>query len=149
MAKRQKYTDKEIIKAIRGGGKDADGNPLKGSGGIISTIARRLGADWHTVKIAINTRPKIGQAYRDECEAVKDAAESVLIKNISEGNAEDAKWYLSRKGRDRGYGTTIKVQDIDYTIFNLDELERIANGEEESAVYADAIKRITAGTGES
>jgi hypothetical protein len=36
------------------------------------------------------------------------------------------------------------TKEIDYTIFDIDELTRITNGESETAVYADALKRIAA-----
>lgn len=146
-----KYSDKDIIRAIKGGytakGKDGKLVDVKSSGGIISTIAARLGCDWHTVKIAIQQRSKVAQAYYDECESVKDAAESVVLENIQQKNSEDAKWYLMRKARDRGYGTTVALKEIDYSIFTLEELERISKGESEEAVHADAIKRITASAG--
>ena len=51
-------------------------------------------------------------------------AESVLLKNIKDGDSADAKWYLSRKGKSRGYversevtgaeGEAIPISFVDY-----------------------------------
>jgi len=69
---------------------------IGGSGGIIDTIAKRVGCGWHTARKYIDTDADIKQAYNDECETVADNAESVLIKSIRDGSVKDAKWYLSR-----------------------------------------------------
>jgi hypothetical protein len=88
---KKQYTAAQIIQAI------------PGSGGIISTISRKLGCSWDTVNRAIADYPTVKAAYDDECEKVLDMAESVLLKNIEAGDSADAKWYLSRKGKRRGY----------------------------------------------
>jgi hypothetical protein len=69
---------------------------IPGSGGIIATIAKRVECDWTTAKIWITEKPTVAQAYADECEAVSDMAESVLLKRIQEGDDATAKWWLSR-----------------------------------------------------
>lgn len=85
------------------------------SGGIITTIAERVGCAWNTAYKYIHEYATIKAAYDDECERVTDMAESVLIHNIrlaakkqreKEGgpvDSADAKWYLTRKGKSRGY----------------------------------------------
>ncbi len=85
------YRAEQFIKAI------------PGSGGIVTTIAQRVDCDWHTAKKYIDTMPTVQQAYMDECEVVLDRAESVLITSINEGDSSDAKWYLTKKGKHRGY----------------------------------------------
>lgn len=88
-------------------------NAIPGTGGIISTIALKVGCDWHTAKKYIDTYSTIQQAYQDELESVADIAESLLVTNIRLGrdkqketkervDAADAKWYLARKTK-RGY----------------------------------------------
>ena len=74
---------------------------MPGSGGIIATIAKRVGCEWHTAKKYITEYPTVARAYEAECETVSDMAESVLIKSIQEGNTQDAKWWLARKRADR------------------------------------------------
>ena len=79
---------------------------IPGSAGIISTIAGRVGCDWHTAKKYVTQFPTVAEAYADECEKVTDLAELEVIKSIKAGNTQDAKWYLTMKGRDRGYART-------------------------------------------
>ena len=92
-------------------------NAIPGSGGIITTIAGRVGCSWHTAKKYIETMPTVKAAYDDECESVLDMAEGVLLKGIKSGDTSDAKWYLSRKGKRRGYADKLELDhDGDMTI---------------------------------
>ena len=85
------YTASQFIEAI------------KGSGGIISTIAKRVGCEWHTAKKYIEQYSTVKQAYINETEAVTDMAEIALINSIKNSDAWAVKYYLSTKGKDRGY----------------------------------------------
>jgi hypothetical protein len=89
MTRKNQYTAQQFISA------------MPGSGGIVSTIARRVGCDWQTAKKYIDTMPSVQRAYQNECETVADMAESVLVKSIQEGDTGDAKWYLSRIRREK------------------------------------------------
>lgn len=91
-----KFTAEEAIQAI------------KGSGGIVTTIADRLGCAWGTARTYIDNHPTVLQAYNDETERMLDMDEAVLFKSIKEGNTADAKWHLSRKGKHRGYAERIE-----------------------------------------
>jgi hypothetical protein len=79
------YTAQQFIEAI------------KGSGGIITTIAASVGCTWNTAQKWIKEYPTVAQAYEDECQRINDMAVSVLMKSIKEGNTQDAKWWLARK----------------------------------------------------
>ena len=92
------YTARQFIDAI------------PGTGGIITTIAKRLGCTWHTAKRYIMTRPTVAAAYAAECESVLDAAESVIIGDIIDKDVQTSKWYLMMKGRERGYAQTQKLE---------------------------------------
>lgn len=98
---------------------------IPGSGGVVSTIAARVGCDWHTVIAWLEKSPTLAQLYNDECEKTIDKAESVVLANIQaaataqrEANyriqvdSSDAKWYLSAKAKSRGYGK----QEIEQTL---------------------------------
>jgi hypothetical protein len=90
------YTAKQFIDAI------------PGTGGIIATIAKRVGCTWHTAKKYIDEYATVQQAYEDECEEVNDMVVSVILKSIKEGNTQDAKWWASRK-RKAEFGDAIDV----------------------------------------
>ncbi len=49
---------------------------IEDSGGIISTIAERLGCEWHTAKKYIESSDELKSAYEAESESVIDLAES-------------------------------------------------------------------------
>jgi hypothetical protein len=86
---------------------------IANSGGIISTIAKRVGCGWVTARKFIDGSPTLTELYNDECESVLDMAESVLIKSIQGGDTQDAKWLLSKKGKQRGYGDSVEVTGKD------------------------------------
>ena len=79
---------------------------IEGTGGIISSIARKVGCSWHTAKRYIDRMATVQQAYDNECQKVLDLAETVIIKDIKDQDTQTAKWYLTMKGRDRGYAQT-------------------------------------------
>jgi hypothetical protein len=101
------YTAKQFIDAI------------PGTGGIISTIADRVGCKWHTARKYIKKYPTVEEVYNEEIERVIDLAEGVLIQNIQIAakqakagrnvDTSDVKWFLSRKAKSRGY---VERQDI-------------------------------------
>ena len=91
MAKRVQNTADQVIAAI------------KGSGGIKATIANRLGVSRWTVDNYLARWKKVNDAYEEERESITDLAETKLIKEINDGNFPAIKFYLSTKGRDRGY----------------------------------------------
>lgn len=87
---------------------------IPGSHSIISTIAKRVGCSWNTAKKFIDEYPTVKAAFDAERESLLDVAESVLANNIKlalqqqyngkvPADSTDAKWLLSRLGKDRGY----------------------------------------------
>jgi hypothetical protein len=82
---------------------------IKGSGGIISTIAKRLKCEWHTAKNFIDSNEELQIALQDETEAILDMAEGVVYQSIKNDNTQDAKWLLATKGKGRGFSEKIGV----------------------------------------
>ncbi len=98
---------------------------IKGSGGIVSTVADRVGCCWKTADTHIQRTPKLKALFEAESEAALDVAEGVILGNIqaaadlqkaaaAEGRAvivdsSDAKWLLTKKGKRRGYGESSEV----------------------------------------
>ena len=103
---------------------------IPGSGSIISTIAKRVGCDWYTAKRHIDASATLSRMYKDERESILDMAESVLFKNIENGNSADSKWILSKLGKDRGYGDSVDLkhsESIDVSVLIDEELQTIAS----------------------
>ena len=76
---------------------------IEDSAGIISTIARRVGCAWNTAKRYIDTYATVKQAYENETQKVLDMAETTILKAIKAEDVGTARWYLSTKGKNRGY----------------------------------------------
>jgi hypothetical protein len=76
---------------------------IQDTGGIISAIAKKVGCDWHTAKRYCTQYATVKQAYEDECERVLDLAESKVIVALKEGDGVMIRYYLSTKGKERGY----------------------------------------------
>ena len=83
---------------------------IKGSYGIISTIAGRLHCDWHTVDDTIKLYPEAIRAIADEKEATLDFVEGKAISRINEGDGTMIRFYLATKGRQRGYTYDEKLE---------------------------------------
>jgi len=80
---------------------------MQNSGGIMSTVAKRLGGDWHTAEKYVLKFAETRKALADEENKVLDICQQSLIKSIKDGNTQDAKWYLSTKGKHRGFSEKI------------------------------------------
>ena len=91
MGKPAQFTAQQFIDAI------------PGSGGIITHIARKVGCEWHTAKRYIDGHESVKRAYDNECQTVLDVAELELIKSVKSGDLSAIKFYLSTKGKSRGY----------------------------------------------
>ena len=85
---------------------------IKGSGGIMSTIARRLKVEWHTAQSYVRHSIVTVQALQNEEETALDLAESTLLKAIKNNDVQAAKWLLSTKGKRRGYS---EKHEIDHS----------------------------------
>ena len=114
MANKDRYKTKQFIDAI------------PGTGGIISEIARKVGCDWITAKKYVTKYPTIAQAYMNECESVLDMAESNVIGLMEKSDAGMLKYYLSTKGKKRGYveRTEVTGKDGGSVVISWDETDK-------------------------
>ena len=95
----EKLTVNRILKAI------------EDSGGLKTKIAERLNVHRHTIDRYENQYPTVKQALMDETNKILDKAESVIFHNINEGDEDTSKWFLARKGKNRGYSEKIEQQN--------------------------------------
>lgn len=98
MSRPAKIPKEQVLKAI------------KGTFGIMSKIAATLQVDWHTADKLTQKWQETRQALNDEIEQSLDLTEGYLMKSISDGNTQDGKWYLTKKGKHRGYGDKIETE---------------------------------------
>jgi hypothetical protein len=100
-------------------------NAMPGTGGIIKTIAQKVGCDWHTAKKYITRFATIAHAYAAEKESVKDDVENSLIVKAKEGDVGAIKYYLSTQAKDRGYVEKSQIELIQKELEGfLDLLEK-------------------------
>jgi len=95
---------------------------IKDSAGIISTISKRLGCDWHTAKKYIFMHEETKQMYENENETMLDMAESMLFQNIQEQDPASIFFYLKTKGKKRGYIEKVQTEhsgEMKTTVVNL------------------------------
>ena len=83
---------------------------IKGSGGIVSTVSKRLGCAWSTARTYIDKWEDTQKAFLDEREAILDMAEGVIDNSVKDGNTQDAKWVLSTLGKDRGFSEKTQIE---------------------------------------
>jgi len=105
---------------------------IPGSAGIISTIAKRVGCDWQTARNHIDKSSTLTQLYSNERESLVDMAEGVLIKSVQAGDTQDAKWVLSKMGKQRGWGDKLDIEHsgrINVSQLSDDELAAIVSGQ--------------------
>ena len=116
MGRKHKLKEKELLENI------------KGSYGIISTIAARLHVDWHTVDDTIKMYPSCMQALADENESVLDFTEGKAIERIKDGDSVMIRFMLATKGKKRGYTYEDKLEADESAEDNT--LNVICDGEE-------------------
>lgn len=72
---------------------------IEGSGGVISTIAKRAGYSWLRTRDFIYSDSELMALLQAEEETVCDMAESVIVQRIKEGDEALARWWLARRRR--------------------------------------------------
>lgn len=79
---------------------------IKGSGGIVTTVALALNCDWHTAKKNIDKYEETREAFDGELETGLDLVEGKAYQQAKNGDGSMIRFILATKGRKRGYGET-------------------------------------------
>jgi hypothetical protein len=88
---------------------------LRASGGVFAHAAKLLSqatgrsCTRQNVQHWICKHPKLAETVCEAAEEIKDLAETALIENIRNGDANAIKFYLETKAKDRGYVRQYKV----------------------------------------
>lgn len=93
-----KYSADQMIEAIR----EAEGN--------LSRAARIVGCARSTVHRYVNNYTTVEDAYHEANEQIIDIAEDQLIRLVKKGSFPAIKFFLSTKGKSRGY---VERQEVD------------------------------------
>lgn len=81
---------------------------LEQNGGIKAAAARMLGCSRTTLYAFLNRHPALQEFLAGVDEEVKDLAEAKLIELIRNGDSSAIRFFLERKGRDRGYSHRVE-----------------------------------------
>lgn len=76
------YTAKQFIDAI------------PDTGGVISSIADKVGCSWHTAKKYIEEYSTVNEAWQEERNRITDKARNNIIKAIDRNDLQMSKWWL-------------------------------------------------------
>ena len=111
--KKKLYRKTDILEAI------------KGSGGIVTTVALALNCDWHTAKANIDRYEEAREAFSGELETGLDLVEGKAYAQAKNGDSAMIRFILATKGRNRGYGETPPItaetaEDTELTINIID-----------------------------
>lgn len=106
--------------------------------GNVSGAARSAKIERSTYYKWLESDPEFKERARAVTETQKDFAESMLMKLIRDGDGAAIKFYLSTKGRDRGYGEKVEVTGAEgkplipnISIQVIDTKEEVQQEEEE------------------
>jgi hypothetical protein len=91
---------------------------IEGSGGVISTVARKVGCEWATAQSWIDKCPGLQSLIDAERLRVTDIAKSHIVRAIHQGNIPICKWWLTmydRQDADENsqITTVIKIGGLD------------------------------------
>ena len=109
---------------------------LKGSYGIVSEVADKLGVDWHTADDYIKLWPETLQAQKDENERYLDLTELKCIERVKAADGSMIRFVVATKGKTRGYGTEDAATDNGGATDT--EVNISVNGGEPAPAEADA-----------
>jgi len=82
------------------------------SGGVITTIANRLGVTRKSVYEYIEKNPELKEILHHEVEKILDLAERSLFSQVADKDLGATKYLLSTKGKNRGY---VEKQEIEHS----------------------------------
>lgn len=80
---------------------------------MVSIVADKLGCDWHTAKKYIEKWDETQHAFSAQTERVTDAAENNLINALNDGEQWAVKFWLTTKGKKRGFNERVEVSGED------------------------------------
>ena len=115
--KKKLYRKTDILEAI------------KGSGGIVTTVALALNCDWHTAKANIDRYEETRKAFSGELETGLDLVEGKAYAQAKNGDGAMIRFILATKGRNRGYGETppITAETAEDTKLTINIIDGVQN----------------------
>jgi hypothetical protein len=108
MARTEQFSADHIIDAIRGRG---PWHEAGSSGGIVTTVAQRLGVQRKTISRYVERYKSVEEAIKDERMGFVDLAEGKLMRKVADGNLTAIIFTLKTLGKDRGYVERVQIEE--------------------------------------
>ena len=83
---------------------------IKGSGGIVSVIAKKLKVNYDTARRYIELNEETRTAFNDETNKIIDLAKQTVFQSIRDGDTGTARWLLATKGKHEGFTEKTEVE---------------------------------------
>ena len=107
MTQTTKHSPQQVIEAI------------SGTGGIKSTIAKRLDVTRWTVDNYLERWKTVKEAYNEEREKIVDMAETKLLEKIRGGDYPAIRFFLMTQAKDRGYTERQEITGADGDVIRV------------------------------
>jgi len=107
---------------------------LRRNAGIIALAARDLGVTRQALEQRIKRSRVLTEVVRDVEESTLDIAEAGLKQAIAKGDAASIRFYLSTKGKRRGYTTRTEITGADGDPIDLNQTMENLTDEEAHAL---------------
>lgn len=82
------------------------------SHGVVLNVARALDVRWETASKYIHKWPDLEALFKAQGQKVTDLAENNVIDQIEAGEAWATKFWLTTRGRDRGFGEHQEIEQV-------------------------------------
>lgn len=126
-----KFKKSDIIKAV------------KGSGGYMINVAKKLSVDWMTAKKFVD-KYNLHSLIEAENERLNDITEMKLLQNIEKGDTTAIIFRLKTRAKDRGYNqdtnVNVKIQPYNPNNITFEQRQELIN---------DSIRLLTETTANS
>lgn len=97
---------------------------LKEHHGIILKAAEACGVHRHTMRKFIDEHPELEEIRQQAEEELLDIGESNIVTDLKAGDGKTTRWYMERKGKDRGYTTRQETTGKDGAPLEMGVIER-------------------------
>ena len=115
------------------GAKELMVRALIAAGGIVSKACLACNVPRRTFYFWKTTDPEFAAACEEALEQQKDFVEDQLLSQIKKGDTLAIKFYLSTKGRDRGYAPAAQEKRVDLTVSAAPQLPSGKKAESQDA----------------
>jgi hypothetical protein len=123
-------------------------NAIRGTRGIKSTIAERLGCSRQTLENYLVRYPELREAVESERDSIVDLAESKLITAVEAGETRAVMFVLETLGKGRGWSKRTEITGADGAplVLPADVMASLrAQGIDAQEVVAQFVEMIRAG----